>query len=104
MHSQPLFMADVTDARMTAFRPGASPPPVLMAMRRIIPWDTSPPSSGCKVQQYDRTDTGTGNGPVATCLCGRSFPVTTLSVSDGTWLRPGPSSHQKEQRGTRNDP
>src|SRR5512142_2687810 len=43
MHSQPLFMAETTTARMTAFSPGASPPPVLMAMRRILPLDTVPP-------------------------------------------------------------
>jgi hypothetical protein len=29
-------MADNTAARMTAFRPGASPPPVEMAMRLIM--------------------------------------------------------------------
>ena len=33
--SQPRLIADSTAARMTALRPGASPPPVEMAMRMI---------------------------------------------------------------------
>ena len=35
--SQPRFSAATVDARMTALRPGASPPPVLRAIRRIGP-------------------------------------------------------------------
>src|SRR6516164_7004523 len=34
-HSQPRFSAARTVARMTAFRPGASPPPVEMAILRM---------------------------------------------------------------------
>ncbi len=39
-HSIPLLHADFTTARMTALRPGASPPPVLMAMRRTSEGET----------------------------------------------------------------
>src|SRR5690606_14044109 len=44
--SQPRWTAERTAARMTAFRPGASPPPVLSAMRRIGRCMTSLPESG----------------------------------------------------------
>src|SRR5262245_28459338 len=34
-HSQPWFSAVITTPRITAFNPGASPPPVVMAILRI---------------------------------------------------------------------
>src|SRR5262249_37927809 len=39
-HSQPRFSAASTVARITAFSPGASPPPVLIAMLRMLAWVT----------------------------------------------------------------